>query len=270
MLGNRTKHRTSVELFLAVGLAATMGACGGGHSANPDQTMPPTHGVTSAQGDGGEGGETGHSGDPNRDYMTNLALMKGHLLVAQELLAAGKPAQAELHIGHPAAELYGGIEMQLTALQAPPFKAELTTLHDLVKSAPASPQIAPQLQRVNQTIDGAMAAIPASDRQSPEFMVSVIQQTLNTAAAEYRAAIADNKIVAVVEYQDSRGFVLYADRLYRGLEKTMTQGDRQRYAMVQKNLAVLKTVWPGVVPPATPVKTPEEVQSLIAQIAQKS
>jgi hypothetical protein len=229
--------------------------------------------MTTTHGDGGEGGaggETGTSGDAHRDYMTGLALMKGHLLVAQELLAAGKGAEAEPHIGHPAAELYGGIEAQLTELKVAPFKEQLVTLHDLVKSAPNSPQIAPQLQQVNQAIDGAMAAIPPVERNAPSFMVGVIDQTLKVAAEEYGAAIAGEKIVAVVEYQDSRGFVLYADQLYRGLEKTMTQGDPTLQKTLNQKLAtlaILKTAWPSVTPPAAPVKTPEEVRSLIAQIA---
>ena len=39
------------------------------------------------------------------DYMTKLALMKGHLLVAEELLKEKQPKQAEPHIGHPVEDL---------------------------------------------------------------------------------------------------------------------------------------------------------------------
>jgi len=34
-------------------------------------------------------------------------------------------------------------------------------------------------------------------------------------AEEYKAAIANNKFVELIEYQDSRGFVLYAEDLYK-------------------------------------------------------
>ena len=35
------------------------------------------------------------------DYITKLGLMKGHLLVAKELLDQNQPKQAQPHIGHP-------------------------------------------------------------------------------------------------------------------------------------------------------------------------
>lgn len=271
MMGKRTQRRTSVELFLAVSLATTLGACGTVQSSAPAPSAPSADHQT--HGDGGEGGETGEaatSGDPNLNYMTGLALMKGHLLVAQELLAEGKGKEAEPHIGHPAEELYGGIEAQLTTLKVPAFRAQLQQLHDLVKSNPNSPQIAPQLAQVNRLIDGAIAAIPEADRTSPAFILEVMNKTLKSAAGEYRAAIAGNQVVEVVEYQDSRGFVLYADQLYTALEQNLSQGDRQQYKGIKEDLAILKTAWPSAHPPATPVKTPEEVSGLIAQIALKS
>jgi len=40
---------------------------------------------------------------------------------------------------------------------------------------------------------------------------------LKTAAEEYKAAIANNKFVELIEYQDSRGFVLCAEDLYKTL-----------------------------------------------------
>ncbi|HEY9844652.1 MAG TPA: hypothetical protein V6D03_00480, partial [Candidatus Caenarcaniphilales bacterium] len=70
------------------------------------------------------------------DYMTNLGLMKGHLLVAKELLNQGKPDQAEPHIGHPVEEIYADIEPQLQAHKVEEFKTTLNGLHDLVQSKP--------------------------------------------------------------------------------------------------------------------------------------
>jgi len=46
-------------------------------------------------GEGGEGGESASTGNTNVDYMTTLGLMKGHLMVAEELMAQknyGKPS----------------------------------------------------------------------------------------------------------------------------------------------------------------------------------
>jgi hypothetical protein len=56
------------------------------------------------------------------DYMTKLALMKGHMMVAQELLDLQKPEQAEPHIGHPVEEIYADVEDQLSERNVKPFK----------------------------------------------------------------------------------------------------------------------------------------------------
>jgi hypothetical protein len=43
--------------------------------------------------------------------------------------------------------------------------------------------------------------------------VSVINAIFDTAGSEYTAAIANNKIKEIIEYQDSRGFTLYVEQL---------------------------------------------------------
>ena len=55
-------------------------------------------------------------------------------------------------------------------------------------------------------MDSAIQAVPATERQSPEFVLRVIDGLLDTADGEYRATIANDKIVEVNEYQDFRGF----------------------------------------------------------------
>ena len=62
------------------------------------------------------------------DYMTKLGLMKGHLLVAQELLDLNQPKQAEPHIGHPVEEIYVDVEEQLNERKVKEFKTTLVSL----------------------------------------------------------------------------------------------------------------------------------------------
>jgi hypothetical protein len=83
----------------------------------------------------------------------------------------------------------------------------LMSLQDLVKSNPKDAKLAANFEQSLQAIDGAMQVLPEQQRQSPEFVLQVIDGLLDAAGAEYGAAIADNKISAVIEYQDSRGFV---------------------------------------------------------------
>ncbi|NJN48748.1 MAG: hypothetical protein HC805_01765 [Alkalinema sp. RL_2_19] len=232
-------------------------------TALPAQTVD--HGqhaapVLLAQAEGGEGGE--RTGNSDVDLMTNLALMKGHLIVAKELITEKQYKQAVPHIGHPVEEIYGDVEAELTQRQLPQFKAALNQMSDLIKSSPESPELKTAYADSLKAIDATIAAIPDRQRTSPAFVMQVISGLLNTAADEYQAAIVDGKFVEIVEYQDSRGFVLYAEELY----KTAPQPDVAKNMAIMQALADLKTAWPTVNPPASPVKPPEAVAQLVKSI----
>ena len=269
------KQSKTVELFLALGLATALGACntpstssGEGSGAVSEATpAATTHAGGESHAQGGEGGEGGStSGNADVDYMVTLGLMKGHLLVAEELREQGNYEEAEPHMSHPVDELYGSVEGQLSERNVPEFKSTLVELQDLAKSAPDRPQTTTAFNAAEKSIDDAIAALPAEQRQSPEFVVATIQQMLTTAADEYEAAIAEGKFVELVEYQDSRGFVLYAEELYKTIAEQMSQENPAAHQVITSSLAELKTAWPAVNPPATPVKTPSEVRDLVSKI----
>lgn len=115
-------------------------------------------------------------------------------------------------------------------------------------------------------MEDAIAILPESQRSSPKFIIKIINGLLDTANSEYTAAISNNKITAAIEYQDSRGFVIYADELYQMIAPDVKKTDPKIDEDMQKNLTQLKEVWPSVEPPATPVKTPAEVTILIKNI----
>ncbi|MGK7876990.1 MAG: hypothetical protein AB4426_27980 [Xenococcaceae cyanobacterium] len=204
------------------------------------------------------------------EYMSALALMKGHLIVAKELLDQGKPDQAEPHIGHPVEELYGDVESQLPERKVSDFKSTLNQLHDLVKSAPDAPQVTTEFQASIKAIDGAIEALPEIQRQSPQFVLKVINRLLETAQEEYEAAIIDGKVVELVEYQDSRGFVIYAETLYQNISEQMSQKHPDAHQGLESALTELKKAWPSVNPPQPLAMTPEQVSQLIATIKENS
>ncbi|HAC62752.1 MAG TPA: hypothetical protein DCF68_04265 [Cyanothece sp. UBA12306] len=204
------------------------------------------------------------------DYLTTLGLMKGHLMVAQELIESGKPEEAEPHIGHPVEELYGDIESELPQRKVADFKSELNQFHDLVKTAPKSDKIKTEYDSSMVTIDQAIAAIPETKLQSPELILPVLNRLLETANAEYKAAIADGKIVELIEYQDSRGFVLYGDQLYQSIAQTMSQNHQEKHQVITATLEELKTAWPSVNAPKALVMTPEQVSELVMKIQKNS
>ena len=204
------------------------------------------------------------------EYMTALGLMEGHLIVGKELLDLGKPEQAEPHMGHPVEEIYGEIEDELTRRNVPQFKIAMNQLHDLVKTAPKSPQVVDKYQAGIEAIEGAIAAVPDKQRQSPKFVLEVITKLLAPAEEEYKAAIANNRIVEEIEYQDSRGFVLYAESLYGSIAPEMKQKNPQVHQIIVSSMKELKKAWPSPVPPEKPVMTPAQVSQMVAQIKASS
>jgi hypothetical protein len=198
------------------------------------------------------------------DYMVKLGLMKGHMYVAKELLDLGKPEQAEPHIGHPVEEIYADVEEQLKERGVADFKAQLISLQDLVKAGGKdTAKVNADFTASMTAIEGAIAKLPESQRQSPKFTMQVISGLLETAKDEYDAAIADDKIKEVIEYQDSRGFVRYANELYQAVSAKVGADNASK---ISKTMGDLVLAWPEPIPPAAPVKSPEQVTSLVKEI----
>ena len=98
----------------------------------------------------------------------------------------------------------------------------------------------------------------------------MINGLLDTANSEYGAAITDGKFRAAIEYQDSRGFIVYADQLYQGISPIMAKDHPAAHKIVAESIKQLKTAWPAPMPPAAPVKTPGEVGKLVKAVEQNA
>ena len=193
-------------------------------------------------------------------YVANLGMMRGHLIVAKALLDQGTPEQAEPHLGHPVNEIYASVEEQLQTYKVPAFDENLDEIYNLAKYAPAAPEIKTGYTNSIEAINQAINAVPAEELQSVPFLRDVISEILETAAVEYGASIAkNNKIVAKVEYQDARGFVLYVEELS---QQTRLKENRAFNTALQD----LKDVFPSVNPPDAAVQPPEEFSNLVAQL----
>lgn len=204
------------------------------------------------------------------DYMSKLGLMKGHLLVAKELLDAQLPKQAEPHIGHPVEEIYVDVEEQLNERKVPEFKKTLISLQDLVKSNSKNAKVATNFDQSMQSVDQAIQVLPEQERQSPQFVLQVINELLDAANSEYGAAIANGKIAAVIEYQDSRGFVNYADTLLTQISDPLKKSNPEAQKAIADSMTQLKTAWPSAQAPPKPVMTPDQVSQLIKTIEQNA
>ena len=205
------------------------------------------------------------------DYMIKMGLMKGHLFVAKELLDQGKADQAEPHIGHPVEEIYADVQDQLQERKLPEFKTTLIKLQDLVKAGAKDPaQVNTEFTTSMQAVDGAIAAVSEAQRKDPKFVLQVINGLLDTANSEYGAAVANGKISAIIEYQDSRGFVIYAEMLYKDIAAQVAKTSPETDKAIVASMTELKKNWPTAIAPAAPVKTTEQVTLLIKTIENDS
>ena len=89
--------------------------------------------------------------------------MKGHLLVAKELLDLKRPAEALPHVGHPIEELYVTVADQFPQRGVTDFKSTLDEVKDFVKNKPQDPQVIPKFNAGMAAVDKAIAAIPETE-----------------------------------------------------------------------------------------------------------
>ena len=134
----------------------------------------------------------------------------------------------------------------------------------MAKYKPAAPEINDGYEESVAAIDSAIRKVPPEELESAQFLVKVIYEILHTAEVEYEAGIANNKIVARIEYQDARGFVLYAEEFYDNFYRSISAENQAINSSLQK----LKTAFPSVNPPITPVMRPKQFSEIVARVRQ--
>ena len=115
------------------------------------------------------------------------------------------------------------------------------------------------LKVVNQRMDETDKGMQKFAYPFVQSRVSTVLAVLRTAAGEYGEAIEAGRIIKPVEYQDSRGFVFYAERLLSSIAGELEAKDKAALAEMRSAFVELKKTWPTPVPPANPVKEPGAV-----------
>jgi hypothetical protein len=239
----------------------------------PTETAIPAGRIVVAQHtahgkDAGEGGESKGLADlpPDLGFATRVALLRGHLLVGDELARQQQWNAALPHFLHPGEEIYGDIKDQLARYQVPPFDGALKALADVVKAKKSGNDYAKALKSVNDALATADAGVRVTQDNWPAFMVEAAVEALKAAAGEYQQAIVRGKLAKPVEYQDARGFVLEAERMIESVAPDLKKKDAKALADVQAGLAQLKKAFPSPMPPKTPVKDPGAVLADVSRI----
>lgn len=270
-----TRKRTS-RVWLSVGVAAlttgaeaaapggNFGQQAGVHGAfrvaDATTPAPHDHGATvkgAAQGGEGaeQGGESGAASSlsPTVKFRRDIALIRGHLLVGNELVEQGRWADGLPHFHHPVEELYDAMRTPLKTRHIADFDGALKALAQTVKAKKKDAYLA-AWARLDQRLSEVEAAEKAAAGDAwPKSTVAVVLAVLQSATGEYGEAIEKGRITKPVEYQDSRGFVFHGSKMLDEVLPDLTKVNADAATSLKGVIDGLKAAWPAAVPPVKPV-----------------
>jgi hypothetical protein len=272
----RRKIWLGVGAFIVVGTGAAGGATVGEQAQATIQ--PASAGRSSAHvmiaqhgGHDREAGEAGESKNlaklpPALAFATKIALLRGHLLIGDELVKQQQWNAALPHFLHPGEEIYADIKDELGQYKVPPFDAALKALADAVKAKRGGDAYANALKNVNAALAAADAGLKAKQDNWPGFVVETAVEALKMATGEYQQAIVAGRIAKPVEYQDARGFVWQASGMIESVAADLAKKDASALQGVRAGLDELKRAFPTAMPPKVPVKDTAAVLGDVARI----
>ena len=199
--------------------------------------------------------------DRDADFLEKLGLLEGHLLVGRRLLEAGESRLAVPHFGHPIRELYTYVEARLNERGLAGFEAELSAMENFAeRGGRGTAGIAAQWDSLMPKLRTAQNAVPAARRANPRFMLDHVGLMTFNVASDYAESIERGRIVNVVEYHDSMGFLMYA---MQTASVEATRAPAPQWAEVNTLLTAIRDqVYPQLLPSPRP---PMSVRALRGQ-----
>jgi hypothetical protein len=240
--------KKQIRVWSSLGLAALAGS----QVARADEIAPgPAAAPAYMQladnaGEGGEGGE-GEGGGASSEmddaaYLTQLALMQGHLRVGAELYAAGAADMAATHMKHPSDELYSGLKEPFEKRGVKGFDAELEALAKAVEGKAPAEEVATARAAVDAAILKAMAAAKSDAATTLKTVVSLLRE----AGEEFEIGVKEGKIVNLHEYQDAYGFTMIARDMTEAAKAQAKPEQAAVFDTVLGEIDKLKGVWPDI------------------------
>jgi hypothetical protein len=194
----------------------------------------------------------------------DIVLMRGHLLIGAELIELGFWDEALPHFLHPTEELYGLMERYIKLHRVTPFDRQLKAQAQAVKARNKAAYF--QAARVvDERLSGALTSFRRYMTAQPftSYTMRTVVEVLKIARSEYEAAIEGTKFAKPVEYQDSRGFVIYVERILKAQEADYRRVDSARFDQLLSLLVDMKRAWPSPMPPPNPVVPAETVATWV-------
>ena len=265
------------KLWVGIGAATIAGAAvtgnvaaqHGSHKQDAGPQPPAPYGpATKNPAEGGEAYLTdGGPKDTRIRFYRDIELMRGHLLVGRQLIELELWDEALPHFLHPTEELYALMEKYIKLHRIQPFNRELQALAQAVK-AKRKGAYEQALKVVDRRLDAALAVAKKFMTPVRNFTVRTAIEVLRVAQSEYETSMEGGKFVKPVEYQDSRGFVCQAERMFEGASAELARIDKGSLDQIRAIFAKLKTAWPAPMPPDKPVLDVGQITALVSDIEQ--
>jgi len=157
-------------------------------------------------------GAASRTPDAEADFLEKLGLMEGHLMIGRRLMEGNETRLAIPHFGHPVRELYSWLEPRIALRGVAQFERELDAMERLATRGVQGTggAFAAAWDTALTRLHAAQAAVPVALRNNPRFMLEHVALMVIDVASDYGESIERGRIVNVVEYHDSSGFLSYA------------------------------------------------------------
>lgn len=178
-------------------------------------------------------------------YLTQLGLLRGHLMVGFELYRNSLPEMSETHMKHPNEELYADLIPAFESRGCAGFANELTELARVVSDRETIEVVTSNYEVLSASIARCEAV---ADRENRTVAMNVVLNLLANALLEYEIGVVDGTINNVHEYQDAWGFTKVAGEYLR--LPTFTNDDEGRliFKRLQGLITSLEPLWPSLNP----------------------
>jgi hypothetical protein len=242
-------------------LAAVLACCGWTFAFSPAATVALAGDVQLAQV------PPPPSEDDNIDLLEKLGLLEGHLQIGKQLVDAGMIADALPHFGHPVSELYTYLKPEFDRRKVVDFRAALNALEAQVRDVGRGPRMDALYAEVIASVRTAVATVPADQRESPEFMLSVIALLVEDAAADFEEAVERGSVASNVEYHDAMGFLQYAAALLQRLTASAGPAWSEKLRAADDEITAASQAFPSLQPPARPLRSYQFLKISAARLA---
>ena len=194
-----------------------------------------------------------------------IALIRGHLLIGDELASQRQWDAAHPHFSFPTEEIYGIIREDLRTYKTPPFDGALKALARTVKAHNAK-QYPKARQKVEDALAAADAGLKARQANWPRFVVVVAIETLKAAPDEYDDAVANGRIVRPIGYRTARGIILQADRMIESVAGELEANNVAALSDMRAGFAQLKQSFASVIAPKQAVLEDSAILGTVSRI----